>query len=51
MDLKKSATPRQVKITDIYRGDTPFVVIQVVVIALVVIFEDLVIFLPAWVYG
>lgn len=47
----KGAAPPQVKITDIYRGVAPFVVIQLVVIALVVAFEDLVIALPAWVYG
>ena len=47
----KSAAPPQVKITEIYRGVWPFVVIQLIVIALVVAFEDLVILLPAQVYG
>ncbi len=47
----KSAAPPQIKITDIYRGVWPFVIIQLIVIALVVAFEDLVISLPALVYG
>ena len=47
----KSAAPKSVKITDIYRGVTPFVIIQLIVIALVIYFEELVIYLPAWVYG
>ena len=47
----KSAAPPQVKITELYRGVWPFVVIQLIVIALVVAFEDLVILLPAQVYG
>ena len=47
----KGVAPPEVSITDIYRGVAPFVVIQLIVIALVVAFEDLVIWLPAWVYG
>lgn len=47
----KGVAPPEVSITDIYRGVTPFVIIQLIVIALVVAFEDLVIWLPAWVYG
>lgn len=47
----KSAAPASVKITDIYRGVAPFVLIQIIVIALVLYFEELVIYLPAAVYG
>lgn len=47
----KGAAPPDVKITDIYRGVAPFVAIQLLVLALVVAYEDLVIWLPAWVYG
>lgn len=47
----KSASPPEVRITDIYRGVLPFVIIQLFVIGLVVAFEDLVILLPAQVYG
>ena len=47
----KGAAPPSLRITDIYRGVLPFVIIQVVVIALVLAFEDLVILLPAQVYG
>ena len=47
----KGVAPPEVQITQIYRGVAPFVVIQLVVISLVVAYEDLVIWLPAWVYG
>lgn len=47
----KGAAPPSVRITDVYRGVAPFVVIQIIVIALVVAFHDLVIWLPAQVYG
>ena len=47
----KGAAPPQVTINDIYRGVAPFVIIQLIVIALVVYFEDLVIWLPAKVYS
>ena len=47
----KGAAPPEIKINDIYRGVIPFVIIQLTVIGLVVAYEDLVIWLPAWVYG
>ncbi len=47
----KGAAPPSLLITDVYKGVAPFVVIQLIVIALVVAFEDLVVWLPAKVYG
>lgn len=47
----KGAAPSSVRITDVYRGVLPFVLIQITVIALVLFFEDLVILLPAQVYS
>ena len=46
----KSAAPT-VSITDVYRGVIPFVVLQLIVLGLVVAFPDMVIWLPAKVYG
>ena len=46
----KSAAP-SVSITDVYRGVIPFVILQLIVLALVVAFPDMVIWLPAQVYG
>lgn len=47
----KGAAPPEVKITDIYRGVWPFVMLQLVVLALVVAFPQMVNWLPAVVYG
>ena len=46
----KSAAP-DVSITDVYRGVIPFVVLQLIVLALVVAFPQMVVWLPAQVYG
>ena len=46
----KSAAP-MVSITDVYRGVIPFVILQLIVLGLVVAFPDMVIWLPAKVYG
>ena len=46
----KSAAPT-VAITDVYRGVIPFVVLQLIVLALVLAFPDMVVWLPAQVYG
>ena len=46
----KSAAP-DVSITDVYRGVAPFVILQLIVLGLVVAFPDMVIWLPAQVYG
>ena len=47
----KSAAPPEILITDIYRGIAPFVFLQLLVLALVVVFPQLVVWLPAVVYG
>jgi len=47
----KGAAPPGIKITDIYRGVWPFVLIQLFVLALVLIFPAMVNWLPAYVYG
>ncbi|MBW1648888.1 MAG: TRAP transporter large permease subunit [Deltaproteobacteria bacterium] len=36
------------ELNDIYRGVWPFVIIQAIVVALIIIFPDLVLFLPNW---
>ena len=46
----KSAAP-DVSITDVYRGVAPFVILQLIVLGLVVAFPEMVIWLPAQVYG
>ena len=46
----KSAAPA-VSITDVYRGVIPFVILQLIVLGLVVAFPEMVIWLPAHVYG
>ncbi|WP_029030229.1 TRAP transporter large permease [Salinarimonas rosea] len=47
----KGVVPPEVKTTDIYKGVIPFVAIQVLVVATVFGFEDLVLWLPAQMYG
>ena len=46
----KSAAP-DVSITDVYRGVAPFVILQLIVLGLVVAFPEMVVWLPAQVYG
>ena len=46
----KSAAP-SVSITDVYRGVIPFVILQLIVLGLVIAFPEMVIWLPAKVYG
>jgi len=47
----KGAAPPGIKITDIYKGVWPFVLIQLFVLTLVLIFPAMVNWLPAYVYG
>jgi TRAP-type mannitol/chloroaromatic compound transport system permease large subunit len=44
----KGTVPPGVTMVDIYKGITPFVVVQLVALALCVIFPDIVLVLPRW---
>ena len=47
----KGVCPPGIKLTDIYKGVVPFIVLQLVVLSLIFIFPDLVTWLPAKVYA
>lgn len=47
----KGVCPPEVRMVDIYRGIVPFVVLQLVALVIVVLFPQLVIWLPAVAYG
>jgi len=47
----KGVAPRSVKMQEIYRGIIPFVMLQVVGLALVVYFPQLALWLPNWVFN
>ncbi|MBI5606560.1 MAG: TRAP transporter large permease subunit, partial [Deltaproteobacteria bacterium] len=43
--------PPEVKLTDIYRGVVPFIILQLIGLALTLLFPELVLWLPAKAYG
>jgi tripartite ATP-independent transporter DctM subunit len=47
----KGVCPPEVRMVDIYRGIVPFVVLQLVALVIVILFPQLVIWLPAVAYG
>ena len=47
----KGVCPPEVKLTDIYKGVTPFIVLQLIGLAIVVFYPSLTTWLPAVVYG
>ncbi|HEX9583401.1 MAG TPA: TRAP transporter large permease subunit [Gammaproteobacteria bacterium] len=47
----KGVAPKEVRITDIYKGVIPFIILQLVGLTLVFIWEDLVTWLPSVAYG
>ena len=47
----KGIAPEEVKITSIYRGIIPFVMLQLVGLVMVIIFPQLALWLPGYVYG
>jgi len=47
----KGVCPPGIKLTDIYKGVVPFIILQLIALSLVFIFPDLVTWLPAKVYG
>ena len=47
----KGVCPPEVKLTDIYRGVVPFIILQLVGLTIVILFPQLVIWLPAVAYG
>ncbi len=47
----KGVCPPEVRLVDIYRGIVPFVVLQLLALVIVVLFPQLVIWLPAMAYG
>ena len=47
----KGVCPPEVKLTDIYKGVTPFIILQLIGLAIVVTFPSLTTWLPAAIYG
>jgi len=47
----KGVCPPDIKLTDIYKGVVPFIILQLIALSLVFIFPDLVTWLPAKVYA
>ena len=47
----KGVCPPEVKLTDIYKGVTPFILLQLIGLAIVVAFPSLTTWLPATIYG
>jgi TRAP-type mannitol/chloroaromatic compound transport system permease large subunit len=47
----KGVAPPGVRVTDIYRGVVPFIVLQLLCLALVYVFPGLATWLPAVAYG
>lgn len=44
----KGVAPKSISTADIYRGATPFVLIQLVILFIFILFPDIVTFLPQW---
>ena len=44
----KGVAPKSISTADIYRGATPFVLIQLVILIVFILFPDIVTFLPQW---
>lgn len=47
----KGVCPPEIKLTDIYKGVTPFIILQLIGLAIVIYFPSLTTWLPAYVYG
>ncbi len=47
----KGVCPPEVKLTDIYKGVTPFIILQLIGLMIVILFPSLTTWLPAAVYG
>jgi len=47
----KGVCPPEIKLTDIYKGVIPFIILQLVGLAIVILFPALTTWLPAMVYG
>ena len=47
----KGVCPPEIKLTDIYKGVIPFILLQLVGLAIVILFPALTTWLPAMVYG
>jgi tripartite ATP-independent transporter DctM subunit len=47
----KGIAPKEVKMTDIYRGIIPFIVLMIIGLAICTIFPDLVLYLPSIIYN
>jgi len=47
----KGVCPPDVKLSDIYKGVVPFIMIQLLALAIIVAWPELVLWLPAMAYG
>jgi len=47
----KGVCPPEIKLTDIYKGVVPFIILQLIGLAIIIIWPQLVIWLPAFAYG
>jgi TRAP-type mannitol/chloroaromatic compound transport system permease large subunit len=49
--LMRAMAPPEIGLMDIYRSIVPFVIVMVVALALVMIFPEIALWLPTYVYG
>jgi len=47
----KGVCPPEIKLTDIYKGVTPFIILQLLGLSLLIIFPEIVLWLPGKIYG
>jgi TRAP-type mannitol/chloroaromatic compound transport system permease large subunit len=47
----KGVCPPEIKLTDIYRGVVPFIILQLIGLAIIMLFPQLVLWLPIYAYG
>lgn len=47
----KGVCPPEIKLTDIYKGVTPFIILQLIGLSIVIAFPSLTTWLPAFIYG
>ncbi len=47
----KGVCPPEIKLTDIYKGVVPFIILQLIGLAIIIMWPQLVIWLPAFAYG
>ena len=49
--LMRAMSPPEITLTDIYRSIIPFVAVMVAALSIIMIFPQIALWLPHWVYG